>query len=141
MLTCADLDNDGNTDLLFLSATGQLRVARNGGNKSNHSLRVSLSGKVSNRSSVGSKIEARAGSLIQKLETYSSWPAPAPSDLTFGLGKRDSVDAVRVLWPAGIVQAETEIAKAAAGKTSLTLSITELDRKPSSCPYLYTWNG
>jgi hypothetical protein len=46
------------------------------------------------------------------------------------------VDAVRVLWPAGIVQAETEVA--ATGKT---LSLTELDRKPSSCPYLYVWNG
>ncbi len=141
LLACADLDSDGNTDVLFLSESGQLRVARSGGNKANYSLRVTLNGKVSNRSSVGSKIEARAGSLIQKLETYSAWPAPAPNDLTFGLGKRDSVDALRVLWPAGIVQAETEIAKAAPGKTSLALSVTELDRKPSSCPYLYTWNG
>lgn len=140
-LACSDLDNDGNTDVLVLSASGQLRVARNSGNKGNYSLRVTLAGKVSNRSSVGSKIEARAGSLIQKLETYSAWPAPAPFDLTFGLGKREAVDAVRVLWPAGIVQAETEIPKAAPGKTSLVLAITELDRKPSSCPYLYTWNG
>jgi hypothetical protein len=46
---------------------------------------------------------------------------------------------VRVLWPAGIVQAETEFPTARSGL--LTLSITELDRKPSSCPYLYAWNG
>ena len=44
------------------------------------------------------------------------------------------MDAVRVLWPAGIVQAETEIA-------NKSLTLTELDRKPSSCPYLYAWNG
>jgi Tfp pilus assembly protein PilF len=139
LLGSADLDNDGNTDLLLLGNSGQLRVARNGGDSRNRSLRVTLAAKVSNRSSAGSKIEARAGSLIQKLEVYSAWPAPAPADLIFGLGKRESVDAVRVLWPAGIVQAETEIPKGAAGKSSL--SVTELDRKPSSCPFLYTWNG
>ena len=138
LLASADLDNDGNSDLVFLSATGQLRVAHNSGN-GNHSLRVNLNGKVSNRSGLGSKIEARAGSLVQKLESYSAWPSPAAADLSFGLGKRDSVDAVRILWPAGIVQAETEIPKS---KTTLiTLNVTELDRKPSSCPFLYTWNG
>ena len=66
---------------------------------------------------------------------------------SFGLGKRLTADAVRVLWPAGIVQAETEIAKPAnttdPKKTVsfVTLPVTELDRKPSSCPYLYAWNG
>jgi hypothetical protein len=89
---------------------------------------------------VGAKIETRAGSLVQKLETYSVWPAPAPADLIFGLGKRQAADAVRVIWPAGIVQAETEIAKVSASGNP-ALSVTELDRKPSSCPYLYTWNG
>ena len=74
-------------------------------------MRVNLAGKVSNRSGVGAKIEVRAGSLAQqKFETYSAAPAPAPADMIFGLGKRTKVDAVRVLWPAGIVQAETEIA-------------------------------
>jgi hypothetical protein len=42
---------------------------------------------------------------------------------------------VRVLWPAGIVQAETELGN------NKSISLTELDRKPSSCPYLYVWNG
>src|SRR5437016_10502874 len=83
----------------------------------------------------------RAGSLYQKLEVYSASPAPAPADLIFGLGKREKPDAVRVLWPAGIVQAETEFTAHKEIASFISLNITELDRKPSSCPYLYTWNG
>lgn len=142
LFAAGDIDNDGDTDIVFSSATGALRIGRNEGGNNNHSLRVRLTGKVSNRSSVGTKIEARAGSLRQKLETSSASPAVAPVDVLFGLGKRVTADAVRVIWPAGIVQAETAIAQATTGKTSsLTLEVTELDRKPSSCPYLYAWNG
>jgi lipoprotein NlpI len=148
LFAAGDVDVDGDTDLFALSPAGDLRFARNDGGNTNHSLRVSLAGKVSNRSGVGAKVEARAGSLVQKLETYSASPAPAPADCVFGLGKRGSADAVRVLWPAGIVQAETEITKAQAANAvaakspaAATLPVTELDRKPSSCPYLYAWNG
>ncbi len=135
MLASGDLDGDGDTDLIFGTPGGGLRFARNDGGNANKSLRLILAAKVSNRSAVGAKVEIRAGSLAQKLETYSAFPAPAPSDIVFGLGKRTVVDAVRVLWPAGIVQAETEVA------VSKPLALTELDRKPSSCPYLYVWNG
>ena len=62
-------------------------------------------------------------------------PAFAPADVLFGLGTRQTADVVRVLWPSGILQSETTTA----GKGRMT--IEELDRKPSSCPYLYTWNG
>jgi tetratricopeptide (TPR) repeat protein len=142
-----DIDNEGDTDIIVGSSSGSLRLGRNDGGNLNHSLHVNLTGKVSNRSGIGAKIEARAGSLVQKLETSSASPAIAPADVAFGLGKRLTADAVRVLWPAGIVQAETEIAKPAnaTGSTKalsfVTLPVTELDRKPSSCPYLYTWNG
>src|SRR4026208_2421591 len=134
-MVAGDIDGDGDTDIIFGVFNNALKVARNDGGNTNRSLRVGLDGKVSNRSGVGSKIEIRAGSLAQKLETYAAAPAPAPADIIFGLGKRTAVDAVRVLWPAGIVQAETEIAN------KKTLSLIELDRKPSSCPYLYVWNG
>jgi tetratricopeptide (TPR) repeat protein len=138
-LATGDFDNDGDIDLLLRDVDGKLRVLRNDGGNNNHSIKVDVHGHISNRSAVEAKIEMRAGSLYQKLEVYSASPAPAPADLIFGLGSHDRPDAVRVLWPAGIVQAETEFPAAVAG--FIPMNVTEIDRKPSSCPYLYTWNG
>jgi hypothetical protein len=59
----------------------------------------------------------------------------AAADVVFGLGSRSGVDAVRVLWPSGILQTETPAAATSA------LAMEELNRKPSSCPFLFTWNG
>ena len=163
-----DVDLDGDTDFLLRDPSGRLRFGRNDGGNHNRSLRVRLAGRVSNRSGVESKVEMRAGSLWQKLEVYAASPAPAPSDIVFGLGQREAADAVRVVWPSGTVQAETEFATTAtagvfnergsatkdaprsptskdaprvSSAANATLTVTELDRKPSSCPYLYTWNG
>src|SRR6266508_3294799 len=147
LFAAGDIDNDGDTDILAGSSSGSLRLGRNDGGNANHSLHVNLTGKVSNRSGVGAKVEARSGSLVLKFETSSASPAVAPADVVFGLGKRLTAEAVRVLWPAGIVQAETEIGKPANTTdprqtvSFVTLSVNELDRKPSSCPYLYAWNG
>jgi tetratricopeptide (TPR) repeat protein len=141
--SAGDIDNDGDVDLAFSFPEGPTFARNEGGNR-NHSLRLSLSGKVSNRSAIGTKVEARAGSLVQKIETSAATPAVAQANVLFGLGNRSTVDAVRLLWPSGVVQAETEIPKPTTTvppKTFLSLSINELDRKPSSCPYLYTWNG
>jgi len=146
----ADIDGDGDTDIIASSSAGEVRAARNDGGNKNQSLRVRLEGlarKASNYLGIGSKVEARAGSLQQKLETYSASPAPAPADLVFGLGKRAAFDAVRIIWPSGIVQSETGItlpdAKPEDKKAPLygRFTVTEADRKPSSCPFLYTWDG
>jgi hypothetical protein len=112
-------------------------------------VRVRLAGRVSNRTGVEAKVVVRAGSLSQRAEIYAASPAPAPADLLFGIGSRASADAVRVIWPSGTVQAETEFARAgerggrrgANSASPISVVVTELDRKPSSCPYLYAWNG
>lgn len=138
-IALGDLDGDGDTDVVLRLTGGNLRIWRNDGGNRQPSLRVRLSARVSNRSGTGAKVEMRAGSLRQQFETSSSTPAVAPSDIVFGLGSRSAVDVVRVLWPSGILQAETG-ADSGPLKPGVT-TIIELDRKPSSCPYLFTWNG
>jgi cytochrome c-type biogenesis protein CcmH/NrfG len=137
-LAVADLDGDGDSDVVALTAAGALRLWRNDGGSRQASVRVALAARVSNRGGVGSKVEIRAGSLRQKLETSSTTPAVTPADLVFGLGGRAAADIIRVLWPSGILQ--TELAPAGPAAAAPTV-ITELDRKPSSCPFLFTWNG
>jgi hypothetical protein len=133
-----DLDGDGDRDLVARLSTGDLRVLRNDAGRGHRSLAVRLAGRVSNRSGIGAKVEVRAGSLRQVLETAASFPAGAPADVVFGLGNREGADVVRVLWPSGVLQAETSFSETPGTRA---VSVAELDRKPSSCPYLFTWNG
>ncbi len=133
-LAAADLDLDGDTDLVAGLEGGGVRVWRNDGGNANRSMQVALTGRASNRAGVGAKVEVRSGRLYQRIETAAATPPVAPADITVGLSWRTGADAVRVLWPSGVLQ--TEFPEAAS-----RLSVTELDRTPSSCPYLYTWNG
>lgn len=136
-LASGDIDGDGDVDIVLGNSAG-LTIWRNDGASRARSLAIRLTPRVSNRAAVGTKIEVRAGSLRQRLETYAATPAPAPADVHFGFGDRAGADVARVLWPSGILQAETP---SGSGVLTGVVTVEELDRKPSSCPYLYTWNG
>jgi hypothetical protein len=139
-LVLADLDGDGATDLVA-DQGGALTIWRNGATAEagRHSLRVQLRGRVSNRSGIGAKIQLRAGSLKGRLETSAATPAVAPADLIVGLGRRAAADVVRVLWPSGVLQAEP--IQPTTASSNAPMIVEELNRKPSSCPFLFTWNG
>ena len=143
-----DLDGNGAPDIVIQSASG-VSALMNRGDPAHRSQRVQLKGRVGNRSGIGAKVEFRAGSLRARVETSAATPMVAPADVLFGLGTRPAADAVRVLWPSGILQSELISAPQSsppppaspAPSASPTLVIEELDRKPSSCPFLFTWNG
>src|SRR5262249_19236780 len=67
-LATADLDGDGDLDLIITNAGGRPTLLRNDGGNTAHWLRVAPSGLHSNRLGVGTKVEVKSGRLWQKTE-------------------------------------------------------------------------
>jgi len=132
-----DYDNDGATDLLITQNHGPAILLRNeGGNKNNY-LRLELKGLNDNKSAIGTKVEIFAGATRQKFEIYGSsgYLGQNSPYLTVGLGQNKQADVVRMLWPTGVLQDEIEVAG------NRAVPYLEIDRRGSSCPTLFVWNG
>ena len=135
-LLAADVDGDGGTDLLLTQSHGPAILLHNNGGNRNNFLRVSLTGLADNKSAVGTKVEVFAGELWQKWEiSGSGYLSQSTTDLVAGLGKERRVDVVRTSWPTGVVQDEAQFAANSSQK------IKEIDRRGSSCPVLFVWDG
>jgi tetratricopeptide (TPR) repeat protein len=136
-LTVADLRNDGSPDLVVTEASGQTLVLSNVGANQNHWMRIDLQALNDNKSGIGTKLELFAGGLYQKWEIAgaSGYLGQNSPVLLAGLGKEKTTDVVRLLWPTGVPQDEVNLA------AERTQTIGELDRRGSSCPVLFSWNG
>jgi enediyne biosynthesis protein E4 len=99
----ADIDNDGDLDLLVTTNAGPALLFRNDGGNQNHALRIKLRGTTSNRDGIGAvvRIEYAGGKQWQMLRSGSSYLSQSELVLTFGLGDKTMVQAVRVEWPSG----------------------------------------
>jgi Tfp pilus assembly protein PilF len=135
-LALADYDGDGDIDILVVESPTNVVLLRNDGGNKNNWLKLSLHGLADNRNGIGTKVEVFAGALRQKFEVA---PAAGASQheltLHVGLGAETEADIVRLLWPTGVLQDEVGVA---AGRRH---AVTEIDRRGSSCPVLFAWNG
>ena len=108
----ADIDNDGDLDLLITTNGGPALLFRNDGGNRNHALRVKLRGTASNRDGIGAvvRIKYDGGSQWQMLRSGSSYLSQSELVLTFGLGSENKVASVRIEWPSGKVEELTNVA-------------------------------
>jgi tetratricopeptide (TPR) repeat protein len=132
-----DFDGDGATDLLITQNRGPAVLLRNEGSNQNHWLRLNLTGLADNKSAIGTKVEVFAGGNRQKFEIAGSsgYPGQNSLQLTVGLGRAKQADVVRMLWPTGVLQDEVDVAADREHK------FMEIDRRGSSCPTLFVWDG
>ena len=82
-------------------------------------------------------MEVFSGGNRQKFEIYGSsgYLGQNSTDVVVGLGQSKDADIVRMLWPTGVLQDEIQIAG------DKQQNFIEIDRRGSSCPTLFAWNG
>ena len=136
-LAVADFKGDGSPDVVVTQESGSPVVLENIGANKNHWMQLDLKALNDNKSGIGTKVEVYAGSLYQKFEIggSSGYLGRNSGMLLVGLGSEKVTDAVRLLWPTGVPQDEIDLA------SNKTQQIGELDRRGSSCPILFSWNG
>ncbi|HOW64742.1 MAG TPA: FG-GAP-like repeat-containing protein [Verrucomicrobiota bacterium] len=85
----------------------------------------------------GVKLLTRAGLFEQTLFHYGQTGSSSQSSLpiVIGMGGASKADFLRIQWPDGVAQVEIGLG---AGENH---KIAELQRKISSCPVLFAWNG
>jgi enediyne biosynthesis protein E4 len=108
----ADIDNDGDLDVLMTTNGGPALLFRNDQGGSNHSLRVKLVGSRSNRDGIGAVVTVSWGAdrQSQMLRSGSSYLSQSELVLTFGLAGESAPSAVEVHWPSGRVDRVNAVA-------------------------------
>ncbi len=108
----ADIDGDGDLDVVATQVAGPPMLLRNDQSLGNHFVRLKLVGTRSNRDALGATVKITAGGRSQWREVMTSKSYLSASELpvTFGLGKSDTVESVEILWPGGTKQTLTAIA-------------------------------
>jgi len=99
----ADIDGDGDLDVVLTENGGPARLLRNDRDNKNAWVRLVLEGdgKRSNRSAIGARITLEAGGVTQRRQVASARGYLSQSELpvTFGLGVATKVDRVVIYWP------------------------------------------
>ncbi|MEO6480010.1 MAG: VCBS repeat-containing protein [Ferruginibacter sp.] len=123
----ADLDNDGDLDLIVNNINQPAFIYRNEENtqKQNNYLKVKLAGAQKNTDGIGAKIDLYTNGKQQYLEQMPArgFQSTVSPILHFGLGKLDVVDSLRIIWQSGKTQWLKDV------KTNQQITLNENDAK------------
>ena len=127
----ADLDADGDSDLLVRDADDRLRTLRNDGGEAGGLLKLRLVSLMSPSGGLGARVELRQRDFFAARHLQDEWP------VEIGLGGRRHLDSVLAIWPYGVVDSRTDVD---VGREPLSIVVVE-KADTGSCPFLYVWDG
>ena len=101
----ADLDNDGDLDLIVNNINEPAFIFRNESSGKNY-LNVQLKGSAKNTFGLGSKLYCYSKGRIQFLEQMPTrgYQSSASDIVHFGLGDSQEIDSLKIIWPDGTTE-------------------------------------
>ena len=122
----ADLDNDGDLDLVVNNINKSAFIFINNTNQHNrpsspHYISIQLKGDSLNKHGFGAKIFAFNNGDVQMQEQYPvrGYCSSVDQKIIFGLGKNDHIDSLVIIWPGN----EKQVLKNVLADTTLKLSL------------------
>ena len=99
----ADIDGDGDLDVVLAQVNGAPLLLRNDQNLGHHFLRLKLVGTKVNRDAIGAWVRVRLGkeTLARQVMPTRSYFSQSELPVTIGLGKTTAFDELEITWPGG----------------------------------------
>ncbi len=123
----ADFNGDRREDYARILPDGTVHIYTDSSPKQ-HWMSVRIEGVKNLKTAVDATVEVKSGPFYQK-RIYDGVP------LAFATDDHATADTVRITWPNGLIQNETQ------KKSGEALSIPEAQRLSGSCPMIFAWNG
>jgi len=132
----ADLDNDGDLELIINEFNGEAKVFMNNSEQlvKNNYLGITLKGRMPNLQAIGAKVYVyTAGKIqMQELNPYRGYESTVDLPLHFGLEKSITADSVVIIWPDGTRQKEYAV------RANQRIGITEPGLRTPGLPRQFT---
>lgn len=133
----ADLDNDGDLDLVTNNIDDPAGLYRNDANEifpEHTHLTLRLKGQAPNAFGIGAKVIVKYGNdtiQLQQLMPTRGFESSVAPELLFGLGKRPQIDSLIVIWPNQQMEVKTNV------KTNQLLTLKQADARLDGTTYRY----
>ncbi len=109
----ADLDNDGDLDLVINNVNENAFILENHSNElgKNNYLKLQFKGSKNNKMGIGAKISTYTNGKIQTYENYTTqgYLSSVSPSIHIGLGETTILDSLKVIWPNGAKQTKRNI--------------------------------
>ncbi|MCL6259232.1 VCBS repeat-containing protein [Aquiflexum sp. TKW24L] len=135
----ADLDNDGDLDLIVNHINQPSEIFENklnqlpGGEKPSF-LKIRFEGSGYNKFGIGARVEAYVNGLkiIQENFTSRGFQSSVAPEINLGLGKTNSIDSLKIIWPSGkretLINIEVNKLLTVKEENALLVSIPQIEK-------------
>ena len=102
----ADIDADGDLDLVMTQVAGPALLLRNDQQTGHNWLQIDLEGQPPNTDSLGASVRIEVGrdAHVCRLQPNRGYLSQVEHTLTFDLGVIDAIDTIEIIWPNGVVE-------------------------------------